>query len=168
MEIFIAFSYPKKFKIGAWVISRFLKKPYSHVLIYWKTESLNRTLVYQASHGHVHFIEFNNFLRENNLIKVYNLIINREQFINVSQKCVDLASQPYDFKGVIALGLHEFLLNFGIKTRLKDHKGYFCSELLASLLEDVFDKPFLKDNHLIKPSDIELFLQENLKNAKKV
>lgn len=158
MEVFIGFSYPNKFKIGAKLLSLFMGKPYSHVLIYWKTKSLDRTLVYQASHGSVHFIELNNFLKENNIVKSYTLTLKEHEFNKLVQRAVDLAGQPYALKGVFLLGIYELLSYFGINIKIKDTRGYFCSELLADLLQNQFNKKFIKQTYLIKPSDIDDFL----------
>jgi len=161
MEIIVAFSYPKKFKIGAKLISWWMQAPYSHVLIYWKSNSLDRNMVYQSSHGSVHFIELNNFLKENNIVKQHVIDLTLEEFNKLLQKAVDLAGQPYDFKGVILLGIYELMSYFGIKLAIKNTKGYFCSELLAELLTNKFGNKFVKESFLIKPVDIDDVLTTN-------
>lgn len=158
MEITIAFSYPIKFKIGAKIISLFMNKPYSHVLIYWKSKSLNRVLVYQASHGNVHFIELNNFLKENKIIKEFKLEITETQYTQLIKQAIDLAGEPYDLKGVLLLGYYKILNKIGISIDIKESKGYFCSELLANLCLSLFNKEFNKHTSLIEPSDIDDYL----------
>lgn len=158
MEINIGFSYPKTFKIGAKAISLYLNRPYSHVLIYWHSKSLDRTLVYQASHGKVHFIEMTNFLKENDIVKTYKYDICQEKFNKLVQKCVDLAAQPYATTELLTLFLHDMLLKCGIKVDFGDKRGFICSELLANLLEDVFNIKFNKPKYYVNPKDIDNYL----------
>ena len=142
MEITVAFTYPKKFKVGAKFISLYINRPYSHVCIYWKSAKLDRTLVYHAAHGKVHFLELNNLLKENNIIKTHTIKVTEDEYNFLIQKCVDLAGQNYSFLGLLVLGARDVLSRLKIKTELKDTKGYFCSELMACLLKIVFNKPF--------------------------
>lgn len=152
MEVKVAFSYPKKFKIGAWFLKAFMRRPYSHVLVYWESVSLERTLVYHAAHGQVHFIEKHNFLKQNDIVKEFAITVSEEQRIALMQRCVDLAGQPYAYAELVTMGIHELLGEGYIP---KDCPGYVCSTLLAELLEDILGKKLNKPKHLVKPNDIE-------------
>ncbi len=162
MQIIIAFSYPKKFKIGAKFISWFLNKPYSHVLVYWYSKNLDRTLVYQASHGQVHFIEMDNFLKDNNIVKEFKLEVSEENFNKLIRKCVDLAGQPYAYLELITIGINSVLSKIGIKTQFKDIKGYVCSGIAAVVINEIFNKQLSKPVNLINPADIDEFLTTNI------
>lgn len=158
MEVVISFSYPKKFKIGAKLISLFINRPYSHVLIHWYSKSLDRTLVYQASHGQVHFIEMQNFLKDNDIVKSYKVNLLDDQYNELIRRCVDLAGQPYATMELLKLSIHEILAKVNIKCDFNDTKGYICSELMADILETMYGKVFKKPKNQITPSDIDDFL----------
>lgn len=163
MQINIAFSYPKSFKIGAKFISFILNKPYSHVLVYWNSKNLDRTLVYQASHGQVHFIEMTNFLKDNNIVKDFKLEITDENFNKLIQKCVDLAGQPYAYFELITIGIHYILSKIGIKLFFKDIKGYVCSGIAGVIIEQIFQTKLTKPTNMLNPADIDDFLTTNIK-----
>lgn len=134
---------------------------YSHVLIYWKAKSIDRHLVYQASHGSVHFIELQNFLKSNEIVKEYKLDISDDLYIKLVQRCVDLAGEPYGFLELLNIAMHDVANYAGLKLDFGDGRGYICSELLVDLLGQLGHSPFLKPKHLIKPKDIEDFLIAN-------
>lgn len=161
MEITIAFSSPKKFYLSSKLIELCMGTNYSHVLIYWKAKSLDRHLVYQASHGSVHFIELNNFNKYNEIVKEYKLDISEELYTTLVQRCVDLAGEPYGFLELANIALHDLANYVGLKVDFGDGRGYICSELLADLLGQLGHAPFYKPKHLIKPKDIEDFLIAN-------
>lgn len=56
-QITIGFSKSKKFlPIGSWLIRAYMGTPYSHVYLKFYSQSLNRTLIYEAVGGGVRFI----------------------------------------------------------------------------------------------------------------
>ena len=64
---FIIATYPKKFKIAAWLISKIDGCNYSHIAMVDDTFEL----VYQASHGFVNVWHIDNFLEENNVVHIF-------------------------------------------------------------------------------------------------
>lgn len=161
MEIIVAFTKPNPCKIGSKFISFFINRPYSHVLVYWYSKSLDRHLVYHAAKGKVHFIELNNFLKENVIVKEHRITITQDQHTSLVKKCIDLAGQKYSLSDLIVNGLYEISQKLRLKIKFKNHKGYICSELLAELLQDIYDKPFLKNCNLVNPADIDEFLEKH-------
>lgn len=136
--------------IGSKLIQWWLGAPYSHVYTKWHLNSQNRDIVYQASHGMVHFISYENFKEQNIVVEEYEIELTDEQFKKFSSKCIDLAGQKYS-----KLELAQILLcdisNGNIQ--FKDQPGYICSELMCELLQDLgyeFDKP----KYMITPKDI--------------
>ena len=161
MEIVVAFSSPKEFNLSSSIIKAVMGTKYSHVLVYWKAEKLDRRLVYQASHGSVHFLELDNFLKNNEVHSEHLIEITQEQYVDLVRRCVDLAGQPYGFCELANIAINDLANYAGLKVDFGDGKGYICSELLADLLISVCNATFKKPKHLIKPKDIEDFLIAN-------
>ena len=161
MEIIVAFSSPKVFNISSSIIKAVMGTEYSHVLVYWKADKLDRHLVYQASHGSVHFLELTNFLKQSEIHSEHRLIVTYDQYLKLVRKCVDLAGEPYWFCELANIAANDLANYAGLKVDFGDGRGYICSELLADLLMDIFGAKFNKPKHLIKPKDIEDFLIAN-------
>jgi len=158
MEIIIGCS--KNTKIGSKLIQWWMGTDYSHVYVKWRLRTQDRSIVYHASHGMVHFISEENFKLKNQVVKEYELNIGQRHFIEFSKHCVDLAGQEYS-----TLELGQILLNNLTDGRYKaeDLPGYICSELMAELLENFFKAKFDKPRYLLTPKDIILFLERGLR-----
>lgn len=140
----------KTSKIGSEAIQWWINAPYSHVYIRWHLATQDREIVYHASHGMVHFREYNNFKKENIIVCEFELELSEAQFKKFSQKCIDLAGESYSKLELLQIILCD-ITNGKIHT--EDQVGYICSELLCELLEDlgyIFNKP----KYLITPKDI--------------
>jgi len=136
--------------IGSKAIQWWIDAPYSHVYARWDLSSQDRSILYQASHGMVHFIEFTNFKKDNEIVKEIQIELTDEQFQKFSRKCIDLAGQKYSKLQLLQIFLCD-LSNGNIK--VEDQKGYICSELMGELLEDLgYTLP--KPKYLLTPKDI--------------
>lgn len=154
MEVIIGAS--KNNLVGSAAIQWWIDAPYSHVYARWYLNDQDRDIVYQASHGMVHFIEFSNFKKNNEVVKEIKLQLTCEQFKKFSQKCIDLAGQPYSKLELLQILVCDITNG---KVHTEDQKGYICSELMCELLEDLgykFDKP----KYLVNPKDIMKKLEE--------
>lgn len=162
----IGFSYPKKFKIGAFLISWWTKRPYSHVYIEIPIRSLSRDTVYHAAHGSVHFRAKEKFLRENNTVVEYELDVDRELRLKVLDKCIELAGEDYGYIELAKIFLMDICHYFKCKfiDVNGDGKGYICSELIGDLLLTL-GYEIKKPLHLLKPNDIEEILQNGKTKA---
>ena len=143
-------------KIGSKAIQFHMNTDYSHVYIRWWLQHQQREIVYQASHGMVHFCSLGNFTKNNTIVKEFTLNITDEQFKKLSQKCIDLAGETYSKLELLQIFLSDAS---GSKIHFEDQPGYICSELVCELLIDLgmtFDKP----KWMIKPSDIVLALEK--------
>jgi len=137
-------------KLGSKLIRWWIGAPYSHVFVKWHLITQNRDIVYQASHGMVHFIAYDNFLKDNEIVEEIVIDIDNEHFIKFSKKCIDLAGQPYSTNQLIQI----FLYDISNQTlHFNDLKGYICSELICELLSDI-GYTFNKVKYLINPKDI--------------
>ena len=127
--------------IGSIGIQWWMGTDYSHVYIRWYLSSQEREIVYQASHGMVHFCSLDRFVKHNTIVKEFCMEITDEQFTKFSQKCIDLAGEKYSKLELLQI----FISNISNgKAHFDDQPGYICSELMCELLEDLgikFDKP---------------------------
>ena len=137
-------------KIGSKLIQWWMGTNYSHVYAKWHLSIQDRDVIYQASHGMVHFIEYDNFKKGNSIVEEFELQISDEQFRKFSIKCIDLAGQLYSKLELLQIFLCDITNN---NIKCSDKTGYICSELMCELLEDLgykFDKP----KYLVNPRDI--------------
>jgi hypothetical protein len=153
-KISIGLSAPNKFKLGAFAIQKYINRDYSHVLIYWHSDSINKTLVYQASLGMVHFCSMERFESHNSVVKHYDLEVTDNQFNKLVSKCVELAGVEYSVLELLGI----FTNNVLNRDLIGDQPGFICSELVAELLQDVTGGKFSKPLHLVNPSDVDSFL----------
>lgn len=153
--IYIGLSYPNKFKIGAWLISKWIGRTYSHAYIRFAEGKISST-VYQASHGMVHFKTQENFIRDNLVIKEYAIQVSDDCRINVLQHCMDLAGEKYGYLELFKIFILDILnwANLPIP-KTYDGPGYICSELVADIMQQTLNVIWDKPTYLLKPSDIE-------------
>lgn len=160
-KIHIGFSYPKKFKLFAYLISKWINKPYSHVYIRFESsDSRVPSNIYHASSGMVHFLEFNNFKNKNNIIKEYSLTISKEDRLATLIHCMYLSGEVYGYFEIIKIFITDILNYFNFNLNTKNSKGYICSELIAVLIENKFNLNINKPRHLLKPNDIEELIKQ--------
>jgi hypothetical protein len=150
-------------KIGSRLICWWMGTSYSHVYAHWRLESQDREILYEASHGSVHFKKYENFLKDNTVVIEFSIPVTCEQFVKFSQKCIDLAEQKYSKLELLQIFLSD--LSQG-KWKFKNKTGYVCSELMAELLEDLGIK-FNKPAYLLRPDDIIIALRKNSINVAK-
>jgi hypothetical protein len=136
--------------IGSKAIQWWLNTDYSHVYVRWYLSSQEREIVYQASHGMVHFTSLEHFTRDNLIVKEYVIDLTDEQFKKFSGKCIDLAGESYSKLELLQIFIRDI---FKEKINFQDQPGYICSELMCELLEDIGIK-FTKPKHLVRPDDI--------------
>jgi len=144
--------------IGSKAIQWWLGTNYSHVYARWHLNSQDRDIVYQASHGMVHFASLEHFARDNTIVKEFVLELTDEQFKRFSRKCIDLAGEAYSKLELLQILICDISKG---KITFNDQPGYICSELMCELLADIgiaIDKP----KYLVTPSDIVKYLEHYL------
>lgn len=153
--MYIGFSYPKKFRIGAWIISKWIGKPYSHVYLKFESDKIPNT-IYHAANGMVHFMEEENFKSINNILKEVKLPPSDTARKVILTHAIYLAGIKYGYTELFKIFL------FDICSYLKlpifnsyNGSGYICSELVGEVLEDYYGIRWNKPKHLLKPNDIE-------------
>ncbi len=155
MKLLIGFSRPKSWKIGAELIKWWIRKPYSHVFVCWKSERFSQVLVYHAAHGSVHFLSMDRLRKENDVVGLYQLDITEEQYTALVSKCIALAGENYGYVKLLKIAVKDVCDLLSIQCKMiENDRGYICSELLAELLMQLgaqFDRPAF----LLRPDHIE-------------
>lgn len=146
MKILVLLSTPKKFNPVSWLIKKFLGTSYSHASISFYDDCIDRQLVYEASHGEVHQIEFMNWQETNEIIYSFPLNKTDEEFNDLYRFCVDNCNKPYGSFTLLGILIKE-KLGFG-KIGEDGNKKFICSELVAKALK-------LSDNDYTTPKDLE-------------
>jgi len=155
--IYIGFSYPNKFKIGAWLLRVWQKSDYSHTYIRFDSEKIEST-VYHAAHGMVHFKTYENFIKENNIIQEFKIDCDKYTCL---KHCIKLAGQDYSKLELLKIALYDIFMNIGIKLKFQDDAGYICSELVGEIAKKELKLRFEKPTFLLTPKDIWIALMEN-------
>lgn len=153
----IGFSKPKNhiFPIGSWLIRLHQRTPYSHCYARFYSESINRTLIYEAVGGAgVRFISYSRWSKKAEEIKSVTIVAKKCNTTRMLQEFVDTAGEKYGFMQNLGI----FLANvFGWKQN-PWKKGANCSEIIGRFLHAEgykVSKPF----DLLSPKDIEEILK---------
>lgn len=153
--ISIGFSRPKGFKPLAWFIQMWQGgTPYSHVYLRVHSSYTNETLVYQASHGLVNCMHYDNFLAKNVVVDEFVVDIDQEGLRYCLKRAQQLLGRPYGYLGLLKLGLRKI----GIKWPGDGLKTLHCSEFILTLFPDLSGKR----GDYIEPVDLYKVL-ENVK-----
>jgi hypothetical protein len=154
-RLYVGFSYPNKFKLGAWLIALWQGTTYSHA--YVRLERKNaQSFIFHAAHGMVHFRSGSNFIKENKVEKEYVVEVEDSTMHAFTDYCIDLAGEPYAKVELVKIFLSDLCYKlFGRQILFKDSRGYVCSELVGFLCEKVLGIPFDRPSNLLKPSDVD-------------
>lgn len=154
--ITIGFSCPKNrvLPIGSWLIRLYEKTPYSHVYVRFYSESINRTLIYEAVGGGVRFVSLAKWEDHAQEVASYTLEVKKCNAVSLLQYCVDHAGVEYGFMQNIGIVIADI---FNLK-RNPFRKGKNCSEAIGELLRtEGYRLP--KEPNLLTPKDIEQILK---------
>lgn len=159
--IYIGFSRPIKWKIGAKMITWWLNKPYSHVYLrFVSSDSDIPSNVYHAANGMVHFRSFENFKKDNIIVKEYEIPLTAEVRKRTLIRCMNLSAEQYGWLELPKIFIADIVYSlFNCNIRFKNSKGYICSELVGVLLTEGLGLEFYHPLHLLKPSHIDSVLK---------
>jgi len=136
--IYIGFSKPKSWFVPlSWAIRKIEGVPFSHVYIRFKSDSLDRDIIYHASKTMVHFMGKERFDKEAIIVEEYEFKIPDAIYKHMLQYAIDKAGISYGSIALIGLGFVKLARFFGFKIRnpFSDKDGsYICLELIGSLL----------------------------------
>jgi hypothetical protein len=159
----VGFSRPRAwFKPFSWAIRLVDWTPYSHVYVSFYSATYDRRLVYQASSVMVNFFGPEAWAEEAVVVREFDLEISDEAYRRFMQFAIDNAGLPYDLASVFGLAWVKLMAVFGKKVGnpLGNRKGaFFCSKLVASIMEDAFgdDLPGFPED--MTPRDIYEYLE---------
>lgn len=154
-QIIIGFSKPKKFKIGARLISWWMGTEYSHVYLKFQ-EVGNNCGVFHAAHGMVHFRSEENFLKDNIAVKEYTINLTNKMEDNFYLWCMSLAGETYSVMELVQILYTDVIYALTKKEpKSEDLSGYICSELVGKFCQQALHIIFTKPLYLLKPVDID-------------
>ena len=162
MIIIIGFSKATcPFKIGSWLIRKYLGTNYSHVFLKFKSTKFDRDLVYEAVGSGVRFVGKIEWEKHATVTDEYVIEIEEHDYIKLMQYCIDMSGQPYGILQNIGLVLAKAL---GLKSN-PFKRGINCSELITNILIQNGRSVSFNPN-LSTPKDIENLLKESLLSSK--
>lgn len=155
-KMVVGFSRPKKFKIGSYFIRAWQGfVPYSHVYLKFENKWLGVDVVYQASHGAVNCVEYNNFISSNIVIDEFMIDMSDDSIRQAVRSCIFLLQKPYGYLGLFKLICKKL---FKIEAKGDGIKSLHCSELACIICPDL---AINKDPDFVEPID----LYNNLKKV---
>ena len=160
----ICFTTPKNFNPFSWLIREIENRDYSHVVLKWHSDSLDRELVYQSNIHGMLFIGGKKFDSKNNIVKSYTMNFEEFQDRRVMQWCIDVSGGSYDIGAIFKSLCNKTLNLFGIKSiqfKTNGHRTTICSELVANAIYPFFSLHINPDSiELMTPSDLDKLLSE--------
>ncbi len=164
MQITIGFSSPKnKLMPFAVAIEKLENRKYSHVYIKYNEVNYNLPMVLQASHGIVHEILFEKFIKTNNLIKEYSFNLNQQETLEFEAFRIQVLGSKYGWLQILAIFWRK--LTHLQNPMSKAITTFICSELGAFFLTKIKKIEIKSNLNDITPSDLDIILME-LKNGK--
>lgn len=137
-NITIGFSKPRsKWTILSWIIRKIEKVPFSHVYVKFRSDSLDRDIIYQASGTSVNFVGSPRFHESSMTVEEYTFEVSDVIYRSIIQYAIDNAGKPYGKRELIGMGLVRAAALFGknIKNPFRDgESSYICVELAGVLL----------------------------------
>lgn len=158
------FTYPKFPQLASKLIRWRLKTDYSHVCIAIYVPPLKMYRVYQASHGSVHIVSLENFLKYNNVIKSVSTSSIRHHYFNALKWIEQQTGKKYGIWTALAS-------TFKIARRFKigdnDDSKFICSELAYGCYTRQKNKKELLNADYVDPKDFEKLIYDNGHNVQK-
>lgn len=127
----------KKFAPFSWLIMASEKTPYSHVYVKFWSNSLNRWIIYQASHSAVNFMGEALFNSEEIIIEEFSFTVAKPVRDNMMNFCMDNVGRPYGKLSALGLAWVQIAsyLGYSVHNPFREvGKTFVCSQLVATLL----------------------------------
>ena len=140
MKIIVGFSRHPGFAPVSWLICLVERTKFSHAYIKIRAESLDRTLIYQATGVGVYFIGEEQFLHHAKPIEEYEFEISDVAKKAFLQKAIDNTGLPYSRMQVLGIAVMRICSLFGkkISNPFKNgNKAYVCCELVDAALSEL-------------------------------
>jgi hypothetical protein len=104
-NIIIGFSRPSRFNPISSAIREVERTPYSHNYVRFYSASIDRWLVYHASHTSLHFLSWETFQKQNKILEEWEVTGTALQKVEALQFCVDNAGLPYGVLEIVGMGI---------------------------------------------------------------
>lgn len=142
---------------------------FSHAYIRFHSDSYDRDLVYQASGLRVNFIGWKMFLSKEIIVKEFTIPVSPETKQRVIQFALDNVGTPYALGTAFGIIIVRIAALFGKKIKNPVNQlGYFCSELVAIVMEDFLNAHISVDDvRRMTPTDDYNLLDTHLVGAQK-
>lgn len=140
MKITVGFSRHPGFAPISWLICAVEGTKFSHAYIKIRSDSLDRTLIYQATGVGVYFVGEQHFLTKAKPIEEYDFEISDEAKKNFLQKAIDKTGLPYSKMQIVGIAIMRLFALFGkkISNPFKNgDKAYVCCELVDAALSEL-------------------------------
>jgi len=149
-KIILGFSKPKTFlPLFSWAIRAVEMTPYSHVFVKISSESLNTTLIYQASGTQVNFMGVKHFKDAAHIFEEFEFEVSDENYKQFLVWAVQEAGAPYGLKTVLGI-LVVKCFNLKRNPCSDKNKTWFCSELAGRILKDFVGVQISEDELEVK------------------
>ena len=164
-DVYIGFSKTRKwFAIFSWLIRLFERTPYSHVYLSWTPNSIGTPVVYEASGAMLKFLNKNIFDKKNKTIESYRIVIDNNEKKALVKWCLENAGVDYGFTQLFGIALQR-IFNLSRNPLSQGRKSQVCSELVGSVLEEVFGERLELDLDVAGPKDIREWCVKNLERV---
>lgn len=136
--ITIGFSRHKGFAPLSWLIRLCEGTSFSHAYLRFRSESLDRDMIYQATGSGVNFVGTVLFEQTAQVVEEYSIEIDDATRKKLLQWCVDNAGKPYGRMQILGISL--VMLAKLVKLRIRNpfpngNGAYVCCELVYAALE---------------------------------
>lgn len=161
--VIIGFSKPKKFKLHAALIMLLDKANFDHAYLRFRSENLERDIIYQAIGKGVEFRGKTLFEHTTDIVEEYKLNVEDEKYKKLMQFCIDNAGIPYGFLQILGACIVKFFAKIGKQIKNPFDNGLnseFCSEIAARCLNLIEGEEIIKDVESISPKDLQTLLKE--------
>lgn len=121
------------------LIMLFERTNYSHAYIKVRSDSLDRTLIYQATGSGVFFWGEESFLTHSTPVEEYRFSLDDDERRSLLRWCVDNSGKPYGKKQILGFAIQRAFAVLGIKIKniFADRaQSYICCELVAVALKE--------------------------------
>lgn len=166
--IYVGYSSPRGFKLGAEVIKLWMDTKYSHTFILYQDKETKMWLVFHAAHGSVHLLNFEAFLKNNKIINLFERPADDYQYDKFKKYLYSNLAKKYGVLQIFAIVFRRILPKFVFPYLLMNgDEQFICSELVADVELDCFNGALLLNDYidLTSPSDLMPYYVNNFKQV---
>jgi hypothetical protein len=160
-KIFFGYSRPKKklpLPLFSWAIRLFYGWiPFSHVMVFWYSETAKSPVYYEASGHELKFLGFRAFHQRSELVEVWSREVTPLQQAQLTDYCMRKAGTKYGTLQIIGIILAR-LLRLKYNPIDRGSSAQVCSEIAGRIIEDIFNESTHLDLDLAGPPELREFM----------